>query len=69
MKVVSRDQLPADQWTHVAVTYDGSSKAAGVKVYLNGQSQADECRGRHAQGHDPHQRAVQARPAAVRRRR
>ena len=39
IKVVSRDQVAGDQWTHVAVTYDGSSKAAGVKVYLNGVSQ------------------------------
>ncbi len=39
IKVVSRDQLPADEWVHVAITYDGSSKAAGVKVYVNGESQ------------------------------
>src|SRR5262249_15652385 len=26
-----------DAWTHVFVTYDGSSKASGVHVYLNGQ--------------------------------
>src|SRR5207245_523381 len=24
-------------WSHVFVTYDGSSKAAGVKIYVNGQ--------------------------------
>jgi len=39
IKVVSRDQLPADQWVHVAITYDGGSKAAGVRVFVNGQSQ------------------------------
>jgi hypothetical protein len=39
IKVVSRDQVPADQWVHVAIAYDGSSKAAGVKVYVNGQAQ------------------------------
>ncbi len=39
IKVITRDQLPADQWVHVAVTYDGGSKAAGVHVYLNGQPQ------------------------------
>ena len=39
VKVVSRDQLPADQWAHVAITYDGSKKAAGVHVYVNGKSQ------------------------------
>jgi hypothetical protein len=39
VKVVTRDQVPADQWVHVAVTYDGSNKAAGVHVYVNGQPQ------------------------------
>jgi hypothetical protein len=39
LKVVTRDQLPADQWAHVAITYDGSSKAAGVRIFLNGQPQ------------------------------
>ncbi len=39
IKVVTRDQLPANEWVHVAVTYDGSSKAAGVHVYVNGKPQ------------------------------
>ena len=39
VKVVTKDQLPADQWTHIAVTYDGTKKAAGVHVYVNGKSQ------------------------------
>jgi hypothetical protein len=39
VKVVTRDQVPANQWVHVAITYDGSKKAAGVRVYINGQSQ------------------------------
>jgi len=29
--------VPAEQWTHVAVTYDGSRVAAGVKVYVDGK--------------------------------
>jgi hypothetical protein len=37
IKVVTRQAVPVDQWTHVAVTYDGSSKAAGVHIYLDGQ--------------------------------
>ena len=37
LKVVSANQVPANQWTHVAVVYDGSRKAAGVKVYVNGE--------------------------------
>ena len=30
-------QFTRDEWVHVFVTYDGSRKAAGVKVYLNGK--------------------------------
>jgi hypothetical protein len=39
IKVVTKEQLPADQWTHVTITYDGSKKAAGVHVYVNGKAQ------------------------------
>ena len=31
--------LQADQWQHVFVTYDGSSQASGVKVYIDGRPQ------------------------------
>ena len=34
--------LAVDEWTHVAVTSDGSGKAAGLKVYVNGQPAATE---------------------------
>jgi hypothetical protein len=37
LHVVSKKQIPTDQWTHVAITYDGSSKAGGVQIYLDGQ--------------------------------
>ncbi|MBI1347892.1 DUF1553 domain-containing protein [bacterium] len=37
LKVVSRKQIKADEWTHVLVSYDGSMKAEGVKVYINGE--------------------------------
>lgn len=40
LKVVCRKQVPANSWTHVAVTYDGSRKAAGIKVYVDGQEEA-----------------------------
>ncbi len=33
----SKDEVLVNAWTHVAVTYDGSSKAAGLKLFLNGQ--------------------------------
>jgi hypothetical protein len=39
IKVVSKNPLPMNAWAHVMVTYDGSSKAAGLKVYINGQVQ------------------------------
>ncbi len=39
IKVLTNEQIPADVWTHVAVVYDGSMKAAGFKVYLNGLPQ------------------------------
>jgi len=28
--------LPRDEWVHLAITYDGSSKAAGYKLFMNG---------------------------------
>lgn len=30
-------QFTRDEWVHVFVTYDGTRKAAGVKIYLNGK--------------------------------
>ena len=39
LKVVAETQVPGNKWTHVAVTYDGSSKASGVKVYYDGKEQ------------------------------
>jgi hypothetical protein len=30
-------RAPAGEWTHVTVTYDGSARAAGLRVYLDGQ--------------------------------
>ncbi|HVX13262.1 MAG TPA: DUF1553 domain-containing protein [Pirellulales bacterium] len=40
LKVVSNDPIKANEWTHVFVTYDGSSQANGLKVYINGRPQA-----------------------------
>ena len=36
IKVVTREALPAGRLSHVVLTYDGSSKAAGVHVFVNG---------------------------------
>ncbi|WP_271765158.1 DUF1553 domain-containing protein [Aquimarina algiphila] len=30
-------EVPRDQWVHLTLTYDGSSKAKGFKIYLDGQ--------------------------------
>lgn len=35
--VRTRQPIAKDEWTHVAVTYDGSSRAAGLKVYVQGK--------------------------------
>lgn len=39
IKVNTKGKLKKDAWQHVFVTYDGSSKAAGVKVYFDGKPQ------------------------------
>ena len=36
--IKTRDKLEADQWTHLVMTYDGSSKASGLKIFINGQT-------------------------------
>ncbi len=42
LKVTTKAIVPAGQWHHIMVTYDGSSKAGGLKVYLNGTIQPVE---------------------------
>ncbi|HTD67226.1 MAG TPA: DUF1549 domain-containing protein, partial [Candidatus Limnocylindria bacterium] len=37
LKVTSRAKVITNEWTHVAVTYDGSSRARGVNVFINGE--------------------------------
>jgi hypothetical protein len=37
LKVTSRTAIPNGQWSHIAVTYDGSAKPEGVKIYVNGK--------------------------------
>ena len=38
IKVEAKAELAPKKWHHLCVTYDGSSKAAGVKIYLDGKS-------------------------------
>lgn len=37
IKVTSKKKLKPDQWQHVFATYDGSSKAKGIKIYVDGE--------------------------------
>ncbi len=37
ISVVSKPGIRRIQWAHVAATYDGSGKAAGVRLYINGE--------------------------------
>lgn len=36
LAVRARDPLPLNDWSKITVTYDGSSRAAGVRLYRNG---------------------------------
>lgn len=37
ISIAAKAPMPIDEWTHVAVTYDGSSRAAGLRMFLNGK--------------------------------
>lgn len=37
LRIQALEPLPPEQWHHVTLTYDGSSRAAGLKLYLNGE--------------------------------
>ena len=37
VRIRTRDPIPTDQWTHVAVTHDGSGRAAGLRLFINGK--------------------------------
>ena len=38
IKVVAKSAVPKGEWVHVMATYDGSGKAKGVHLYVNGAS-------------------------------
>lgn len=38
-KVVTKSAMSLNAWHHVTVTYDGSTKASGLKIYVDGQPQ------------------------------
>ena len=39
IKVIGKKGLVKNKWSHVCVTYNGSSMASGVKIYINGEPQ------------------------------
>ncbi len=42
LKVVAKKEVRPGVWTHLFVTYDGSARASGVKIYINGEPQATD---------------------------
>jgi hypothetical protein len=42
IKAVSKTPIKANEWTHVFITYDGSGKVDGLKIYVNGVLQQAE---------------------------
>jgi hypothetical protein len=35
--IATKDAIPLNQWVHVTMTYDGSSRASGLVLYVNGR--------------------------------
>jgi hypothetical protein len=44
IEVVAKEKFSGGQWRHLVITYDGSSKAAGLKVYVDGKPSALDIR-------------------------
>lgn len=42
IQVNTKNDIPLNDWKHVVVTYDGSSKAEGLKLYIDGHLQEAE---------------------------
>jgi len=38
--ILTEKELPKNKWLHLTVTYDGSSKAKGLKIFLDGKEMA-----------------------------
>lgn len=37
IQIRAKSELPQNEWSHVTVTYDGSSRAGGIKLYVDGR--------------------------------
>ncbi len=53
------------EWNHILLRYDGSGKAAGIKIYFNGAAATDGPGRRPAEEFDPHHGPTEDRPTAV----
>ncbi len=38
MDITADTAVPLDKWTHVLFTYDGSARASGLQIYINGKA-------------------------------
>lgn len=38
LRVRAQQSIPTEQWTHLAVTHDGSGRAGGVRLFVNGNA-------------------------------
>jgi len=50
LKVVSREALTPGKWHHVALTYDGSRKREGLKIYIDGLEKATDAQAENLRG-------------------
>lgn len=39
IQVLTHKELTPDEWSHVTVTYDGSSRAEGIRIFINGSEE------------------------------
>ena len=42
IRIRSKNKLPLNQWTHIGLTYDGSSRASGLQLFENGKLASTE---------------------------
>ena len=42
IRIKSKNKLPLNQWTHIGLTYDGSSHASGLQLFENGKLASTE---------------------------
>ncbi|NJO03088.1 MAG: DUF1549 domain-containing protein [Bacteroidia bacterium] len=47
LEIHSKAKMPLGQWVHLGFSYDGSSQAEGIRLYLNGQPLAVKIKNNH----------------------